>query len=59
MLLVAGDDLVAGPQVEAGQNGVDAVGRRSGQGDVDGLAAEHAGVAGAQVRRQLPMTDSM
>ncbi len=53
VLLVAGDDLVTGLQVEPREHGVDAIGRRAGQGEAVGVAAEHAGVSGAQAGREV------
>ena len=47
MLLVGGDDLVAGAQIETPDHGVDAVGRRARQRDLGRVTAERVGVAGA------------
>ena len=55
MLLVAGDDLVAGAKVEPGEDAVDAVGRRARQRDVRRVARR----APARSRRAAPPASSM
>ena len=49
VLLVGGDDLVAGPDVEPGQHLADPLARRRRERDVGDVAAEQLGVAGAQL----------
>jgi hypothetical protein len=48
VLLVAGQDLVAGAEVERSQRRVDAVGRRAGDGELLGVRVHHGRDARAQ-----------
>ena len=53
VLLVGGHDLVAGAEIEPGDDGVDAVGGRARQRDVDGVTAERRRVPGARLSGEL------
>ena len=58
VLLVGGQDLVAGAEIEPGDHGVDAVGRRAGQRDLGRLAAERARRTPARACAASPMSAS-
>ena len=53
MLLVAGEHLVAGPELEAAHHGVHAVGRGAGESDILRRRAEQLRGPSAELSRQL------
>ena len=54
VLLVGGDDMVTGSQLEPRQDGVTAVGGRAGKRDVGGIGVQDPRVAGPQLAGEPP-----